>query len=651
MPAKSVRVKCCTLVALVLVATTLTGSTASGASTKAAAKRASLAVVITGLETKGRADVALSGPGFHRTLVHSVVIRQLRPGSYTLTARSVRQTNGVEHAGPAVRVKLKVGKETKADVGYFFIPFSTRTITKSETVSVTGSTTGPQTIVLRNGADVSVGDILASGPTVGRPKGYLVKVESVLRTGGRQVLKVANATLSEAVPDGSMNLAGVFNELSRAFSAPSDTSNLRADLRRAHASTSLCEGGTAVTVTPSFSVSNFIAGAGVSWGGAHASLSFAATGSVTVAASGALSCTLPDEQDGGVPIVQGEGETIPLDLGIPITLTPTYALILIGSAQVYGQVSDTISTSYDVNLGANAGWSGLGISAGATPAGDSGSPGTSMGVTATLGLVADVGIEVDYDVGGVGFDVGPTATLTVSSVGNPWWQLQGCLVAGWNANAFGISFSDPSAINLTCSTIDQALPGTPVPPVTTTTTTTTTAPSTTTTTAPPSPPLPDFLSKVAYGDGRFVAIGALQPVSGGNVLLATSLAAYSTNGVTWHAATLPSRWWDGIAYGNGVFLAVSSAFDGARPRAAVSTNGVHWKLVALPNSLSNIGGTYQAIRFRRRPLRHTVGQPQDHDCGLLLQRYGLEECVFPVPRSTPLGGRGLRRRHVRGDRL
>jgi len=72
-------------------------------------------------------------------------------------------------------------------------------------------------------------------------------------------------------------------------------------------------------------------------------------------------------------------------------------------------------------------------------------------------------------------------------------------------------------------------------------------------------------TSVAYGSGLFVAITT-----------ASNTAAYSTDGITWTATTLPSTTaWSSITYGNGRFVAVSSA-TGPAVASAYSFNGTTW---------------------------------------------------------------------------
>jgi len=67
---------------------------------------------------------------------------------------------------------------------------------------------------------------------------------------------------------------------------------------------------------------------------------------------------------------------------------------------------------------------------------------------------------------------------------------------------------------------------------------------------------------MTFGNGRFVAI-----TSGGTA------AAYSTNGITWTASTLPSSTtWTSIAFGQGMFVAVSNTSS----VSAYSQDGATW---------------------------------------------------------------------------
>lgn len=78
---------------------------------------------------------------------------------------------------------------------------------------------------------------------------------------------------------------------------------------------------------------------------------------------------------------------------------------------------------------------------------------------------------------------------------------------------------------------------------------------------------------VAYGNGIFVAI------SGNN----SNAAAYSTDGITWRSSTLPKTAnWNAIAYGDGLFVAVVSGEN----TSAYSHDGINWTTASLPSSIA-----------------------------------------------------------------
>jgi hypothetical protein len=97
---------------------------------------------------------------------------------------------------------------------------------------------------------------------------------------------------------------------------------------------------------------------------------------------------------------------------------------------------------------------------------------------------------------------------------------------------------------------------------------------------------------VAYGNGIFVVVG----------YGATGPGATSTDGITWTQRTLPSlgadtSGWDRVAFGDGVFLAVSTYSI-----AATSADGIAWTSRTLPTSGPLYGvaygaGTFVALRY------------------------------------------------------
>lgn len=98
---------------------------------------------------------------------------------------------------------------------------------------------------------------------------------------------------------------------------------------------------------------------------------------------------------------------------------------------------------------------------------------------------------------------------------------------------------------------------------------------------------------VAYGNGVFVAISG---TAGTN----TSIAATSTDGITWTQRVLPaSTCWSSITFGNGVFVAVAGAQGYSTNIAATSADGINWTQRALPNgnwsSVTYGNGTFVAV--------------------------------------------------------
>jgi hypothetical protein len=73
--------------------------------------------------------------------------------------------------------------------------------------------------------------------------------------------------------------------------------------------------------------------------------------------------------------------------------------------------------------------------------------------------------------------------------------------------------------------------------------------------------------KITYGDEIFVAI------------INYSVTAVSTNGITWTTGNIPTGFWQDVAYGNNVFVAING-YPGNR--SAYSTNGLTWTQVTLP---------------------------------------------------------------------
>lgn len=72
-----------------------------------------------------------------------------------------------------------------------------------------------------------------------------------------------------------------------------------------------------------------------------------------------------------------------------------------------------------------------------------------------------------------------------------------------------------------------------------------------------------------FGNNRFVAVA-----------FSAADVAYSGNGLTWNKASLPATgYWVGIAYGNGLYVAISQA-----GQVAYSSDCINWTAATLPNT-------------------------------------------------------------------
>lgn len=95
-------------------------------------------------------------------------------------------------------------------------------------------------------------------------------------------------------------------------------------------------------------------------------------------------------------------------------------------------------------------------------------------------------------------------------------------------------------------------------------------------------------SDVVYGNGKFVAVAEN-----------SSVAIYSTNGITWTETTMPtSAQWKSVVYGDGKFIAIAYGTD----IAAYSADGINWTETKMPSSTNwqtaAFGnGTFIAIAF------------------------------------------------------
>ena len=90
------------------------------------------------------------------------------------------------------------------------------------------------------------------------------------------------------------------------------------------------------------------------------------------------------------------------------------------------------------------------------------------------------------------------------------------------------------------------------------------------------------LYSVTYGNGKFVAVA-----------YNSTVAVYSEDGITWTATTMPSStYWYSVTYGNGKFVAVASGSI-----AAYSTDGITWTEITMPRIGNWYSVTYGGGKF------------------------------------------------------
>ena len=103
---------------------------------------------------------------------------------------------------------------------------------------------------------------------------------------------------------------------------------------------------------------------------------------------------------------------------------------------------------------------------------------------------------------------------------------------------------------------------------------------------------------LAYGNGRFVAVGASQVSVGAYV---GPMVMYSDNGKDWARVDDPdiatNNAWRGVTYGNGYFVAVSHTSPSGSPTVIRSVDGINWDACTPPSN-----GTAWAV---------TYGGPED----------------------------------------
>jgi hypothetical protein len=191
---------------------------------------------------------------------------------------------------------------------------------------------------------------------------------------------------------------------------------------------------------------------------------------LTISTTGAASCAL------SLPLASLQGDPIPVDVGVPVVLTPSAGLSVSGSVTASGAI--TVSASASVTDAMK----GKLIPPTFNNAISSAYTLPTMNANATLSASATITATVSVDVDGIAnasvtagpqLNLSTTATTTPATTtpGTTSWSLQACLSAGFSLQAS--IFTLGHNWNLFCSALDQ---GGSSGSTGTTTTTTTTSP-------------------------------------------------------------------------------------------------------------------------------------------------------------------------------
>jgi len=207
----------------------------SGSTTLTVATPPTLAITITDLPVGALANVTVTDPSGQQTLLTSSQVINAIPGTYTITAAPVVVGASTYHATQTTQTAtVTFGSRSTVTVDYYnIIPNTTKVLDQTGAQSLTVSSDGTTlTLPLSSpvAAQLAVGNVLASGPTSAVPNGLLVKIVSITSSGSTVTATVAQATLEDAIQQGSFSLN---QPVKLAMSA--QTANSKAQLHAARA--------------------------------------------------------------------------------------------------------------------------------------------------------------------------------------------------------------------------------------------------------------------------------------------------------------------------------------------------------------------------------------------------------------------------------
>jgi hypothetical protein len=327
------------------------------------------------------------------------------------------------------------------------VPKTTEVLHPGQVTAVTGSPSGTRTITLADGTQApSPGTILAAGVTTATPDGLLVKVTAT-RTGpdGTTLVTAVPALLTQAIPDGSINLSADLSAADIASSGRSSSQVLTPDqVARQTAgpaepalqniSKNLSCGGSAsasvtgsVSVSPSFHLT-------AKWGLfrlRQASFTGTVTEKTQLSASiaGAASCTLTRTPLLDRPVVF---QPISFTVGpVPVVIVPELQLYVAASGKVAAHVTDQASQQASATAGLS--WANGKL----TPIASHSSSFSGLGPPPAGQFAADLSASAGpglsflmYGIEGPQLTASASVALQVAPAATPWWKLTGAFDAG-----------------------------------------------------------------------------------------------------------------------------------------------------------------------------------------------------------------------------
>jgi probable HAF family extracellular repeat protein len=443
-----------------------------------------LALTITGLPAGTPGSVTVTGPNGYSSQFTSSQSLQLAPGTYTVVGNPVGAAGSTYYPATASQTET-VSSTAPASVTVDYatiVPNTTKVLDaigmQSLAVSPNGSTITISTAsIVAN--SLAVGDVLASAPTTAAPNGLLVKILSLSTSGQTVTASVQQATLEEAIQQGTIQFSQV---LGPANTTPSRTNRRKFFSRSARgplkpksssSATSPCTGNPNTLPVP-FPVSQ---GESTTLDGQadfcptfNFSLQIMAfklvSANATITFGSDLSLSLEDDNGQGsltqnLPGLVGD-PTLVLVGGVPIELQPTLTPFIGMSfpfnadnssayTGVFLTATETVGTSYS-----NGSWKPIGqASASASPTSETSAEG-QVNVKALAGL--QVGILID----GIVSDYVSTdgyLQFIASPNANPCWNLNAGLEATVGVQAdilgVGLGYSSPN-LNITSIPVAQA---------------------------------------------------------------------------------------------------------------------------------------------------------------------------------------------------